>query len=643
MDGASVVVVTTTVRSQDDAPTFRTNDDARPQTFTDPPPPYDAQTFSSAQLDELAIDASSVGPNCEGSADRKLTRIYNSLFEEANSSAPPGHTVQGINVMLPDGHSNGWYDNCFTRSCVCDYTGRHVIPEYITSGSLYRGRVLGWKIFREIALPLMNDVFRIVWTILQLIGAMLLLIFSVFIYVDGTVTICNIIHLSLSSLALLLASVDLCAVIVKKVMLCRTTNGRYTQFHNIIAPGEGAGSDHNGINDAPSVENATNSINMRSGTSAGCTGGKQWGKFSNVDIARLIIPELLLFPIVVCDVYLYVINDKFIGLILSISILILEVYVVRLALLTVMTYRVHTKLSFPKHLNLTREAIIGAGYDPTIRRNGLIYLSFLIFNVVTHIINQIAMIVAIGVKISNFVVTTPTYAPCQYYWDCNHYDYSDDPNKQPFQFWFMIVAGYILPIVGVWLFFSVTHFWLQEFAIGVTVDFLSILKLPGANRLFFPDCTLHEAQEKANKILHYSKYETLRQDYHALRNENILVKAWYPFKSFSHTLMCLTYTTVQAIFVYAAAISIHGEQLNMAVFLFVIITELLSNIYILLVSLFWIVVAVLFLVLVALALAVSIKCLVCIIICCGSMFDTSRGPPQPPVMTPQIRAGLQQV
>ena len=638
MDGASAVVVTTTLRSQDVAPSFGTNDDARPQTFADPPPPYDVQTWPT-QLAEFAIDTSSVHAeeNSEGTADRKRTRIYDSLFEEANSSAP-GHVVQGVNVLLPDGHSNGWYDNCFTRSCVCDYTGRHVIPEYITSGSLYRGRVLGWKIFREIALPLMNDAFRIVWIILQLIGAMLLLAFSVFIYVNGKEKICNIIRLSLSLLALLLASLDLCAVIVQKLTNCRTTNGRYTQFHNIV---EGAGSDHNGITDAPAADNTANTINMQSRTSAGCTGGKQWAKFINMDIVRLIIPELLLFPIVICDVYVFITNNEFMGLILSIGILVLEVYVVRLTLLSVMTYRVHTKRSLPKQLNQTREAIVGAGYDPTIRRNGLIYLSFLIFNVVTHIINQIAMIVAIGVKIKNSVTPTSAYSPCQYYWDCT--DYNDYNDKLSFQFWFMIVAGYILPIAGVWLFFSVTHFWLQEFAIGVTVDFLSILKLPGADRLFCPSCTPHEAREKANKILVYSKYGTLRQDYHALRNENTLVKAWYPFKSFSHTLMCLAYTTIQAIFVYSAAISIQGEQLNMAIFLFVIITELLSNIYILLVSLFWILVAALFLAVVLLALAVSIKCIVCIILCCGSMFDTSRGPPQPPVMTPQIRAGLEEV
>ena len=614
--GPTVVVLSTTLQSRDVAFTFGANNNvAAQQTFADPPPSYDTQTLPAE--DEIAIDASSAsGQNSlEGSADRKRARIYDSLLEEANSSGTE-HAVPGI-IRMPS-HSNGWYDNCFTRSCVCDYTGRHVIPEYITSGSLYRGRVLGWKIFREIVLPLMNDIFRIIWTILQLIGAMLLAIFSV-VNFNGKDSF-TIIRLSFSSLALLLAAIDLCAVIIQKVIKCSTANGRYTQFHNVIEDA-----------DASAAEDATNAINRNNiiqRTTAGCTGGKQWLKFNNTDIARLIIPELLLVPIVICDVVNYVTLfvtsngdlklTELIGLVLSISIVVLEVYVVRLVLLSVMTYRMHIKRSLPKQLILTREPIVSAGYDPIIRRNGLIYLLFLIFNVVTHIINQIAMIIAIGVQVNNV-------------------------STLGFHSWFMIASGYILPVVGVWFFFSVTHYWLQEFAIGITIDYLNILKLPGANRLFFPNSTPHEAQEKANKILLYSKYGKLRQDYHALRNENPLVKAWYPFKNFSHTLMCLAYTAVQAIFIFVAATSIQGEQPSMGVFLFVIITEVLSNIYVLLVALFWIFVAALFLAVILLVLGVSVKCIICIALCCSSMFDTSRGPPQPPVMTPQIRAGLEQV
>ena len=637
MDGETalnVAVVSTLLQSRNVASNYGTlSNVAAPVTFADPPPPYDAPAASrlSAQ-DEIAIDTRSAEQNLlEG------TTIYDSLLEEANSSSS-GH-VEGI--ILPDGHSNGWYDNCFTRSCVCDYTGRHVIPEYITSGSLYRGRVLGWKIFRGIILPLMNDAYRIIWIIMQLIGAILLLTFSVFIYIRGSKEIYTIIRLSLSSLALFLASVDLCAVIVKNILKC-TKNRHYARFYNSIEGANQSGSD---INDASAAENSSNAVNDNDihRTNTGCTCGKQWVKFSNTDIARLIIPELLLVPIMICDVYVFVTNGdlKLIGFILSISIFVLEVYLVRLVLLSIMTYRMHTKRSLPKQLILTQDAIVGAGYNPTIRRNGLLYLSFLIFNVVTHIINQTAMIVAIGVKISNYTASIPDYTPCPSYWykDCN-----DDANKQLFQFWFMIVAGYLLPIVGVWLFFSVTHYWLQEFAIGITIDYLSILKLPGADRLFFPNSTSHEAQEKANKILLYSKYETLRQDYHALRNENPLVKAWYPFKSFSHTLMCLAYTTVQAVFVYATATSIQGEQLNKGIFLFVIITEVLSNIYVLLVALFWIFVAALFLIFILLVLAISLRCRFCVAFYCDSMFDIfSRGPPQPPVMTPQIRARLQRV
>lgn len=586
-----------------------------------------------------------------GQDDADRAAIYHYLCDaESNFDATfdRRHRQAGI-VQLQNDHSNGWYDGCFTRSCVCDYTGRHVIPEYITSGSLYRGRVLGWKIFRQIVLPLIGDVFRIVWAVMQFLMSIILLCLSCFNYVHGRREVYNIVHLSLSTLAFVLASIDLGGSIVYKIMKCRSRN-RYRQLHrNGSTQSLGSENDHN---------TATNGLEN--------PGHK--AKFAYVDILRLIISELLLFPIVICDIFM-LINDKvfaldglldwtsFIELLFSITVLVVLVYVLRLALLSMMTYRVHTKRSLPDGLHPTQEAIVGAGYDPQVRKNGLIYMCFLIFNVVTHMINQIAMILAIGVKIYNFTIPpnlsppTASPTPCHYYWECNdndRYDYGDnnlvDPNKLQFNFWFMLFAGYVLPIVGAWLFFSVTHFWLQEFSIGITVDYLGILKLPGAGGLFFPECTYQEAQGKVNKILTNNKYNTLRQDYHALRNYNVFSKAFYPFKSVSHSLMCLAYTTVQAIFIYVAAFSIQGNHLNMAVFLLVVITELLSNMYTLLVALFWIAVAVVIVTVILLLLGVSIKVIICVAICCADVLDShNRGPPQPPVMTPQIRMGLQEV
>ena len=83
--------------------------------------------------------------------------------------------------------------------------------------------------FSEIVLPLTNDTFRIIWAILQLIGAILLEIFSV-INISERKDLSGFIHLSFSSLALLLGTIDLFAVIIQKVIKCSTINRHYTQF-----------------------------------------------------------------------------------------------------------------------------------------------------------------------------------------------------------------------------------------------------------------------------------------------------------------------------------------------------------------------------------------------------------------------------
>ena len=137
---AEVVVSTTTSWQSQDvtvAANFGPNNVAASQTFGFAPlPPYDTQTAAQAQ-DEIAMDIGSAPglSSLEDNPDRKRAKIYDSLLAKANSSTTE-HAVQGI-IDMPI-HSNGWYDNWFTRSCVCDYSGHHVIPEYITSGSLYR-------------------------------------------------------------------------------------------------------------------------------------------------------------------------------------------------------------------------------------------------------------------------------------------------------------------------------------------------------------------------------------------------------------------------------------------------------------------------------------------------------------------------
>ena len=621
------------------ASNFEGHGDVLPETFSggaDLPPPYE----ESLGTDQPTVDHFS-------GRDSERAKIYNCLYDESNSNAASfdnRHRRAEMIMDLQSEHSNGWYDGCFTRSCVCDYSGRHVIPEYITSGSLYRGRVLGWKIFRKMVLPLISDVFRISWAALQLIMWIILLALSSYNYSSGRRKIYNVVHLSLSVVALFLAIIDLGGSVVHKIKKRRLRSSRYSQLNdNESTHSLDLDNDH----DTANTSNTTHTTAVHSIWSRASK--QEWTNFSNTDIARLIIPELFLFPIVICDVCM-LLNDgilifenavdwtSFIELLISLTLLVIQVYVLRLSLLAVMTYRVHTKRSLPTGVHFTREALIAAGYDPKVRTKGLVYLLFLIFNVVTHMINQIAMIIAIGVNIRNYLLES---------YDNNNYGYNTydyDPHKLVFNFFFMIVAGYVLPIVGAWLFFSVTHFWLQEFAIGITVDYLSIIKLPGVGNLFFPDCTPSEVQNKVRKILVHNKYGTLRQDYHALQNYNPLSKAFYPFKSLTHTLMSLAYTAVQAVFIYTAAFSIQGEQLNKAVFVLVIVTELLSNIYTLLVSLFWIVVAVVVISTILLLLGLSVKVIICVAICCADVLNSySRGPPEPPVMTPQIRMGLQQV
>ena len=52
--------------------------------------------------------------------------------------------------------------------------------------------------------------------------------------------------------------------------------------------------------------------------------------------------------------------------------------------------------------------------------------------------------------------------------------------------WYMLVAGYVLPVFGLLTFFVVTYFWVQEFPIGFCINCLSVLKASGIDEVMKP-------------------------------------------------------------------------------------------------------------------------------------------------------------
>ena len=52
--------------------------------------------------------------------------------------------------------------------------------------------------------------------------------------------------------------------------------------------------------------------------------------------------------------------------------------------------------------------------------------------------------------------------------------------------WYMLVAGYILPLCGLGSYFIVSYYWAREFPMKLYIQILEVLSCPDATSLFFP-------------------------------------------------------------------------------------------------------------------------------------------------------------
>ena len=121
--------------------------------------------------------------------------------------------------------------------------------------------------------------------------------------------------------------------------------------------------------------------------------------------------------------------------------------------------------------------------------------------------------------------------------------------------WYMLVSGYVLPVAGFFTFFIVTYYWVQEFPIGLCIDLLSLLQMPGMDNVLNYKESSKELSNKMDKIMGYLHYSDLKTKFNGLHQKRWLDdKFLYPFKSPVIVILCMSYTTLQLAFVICAAV-----------------------------------------------------------------------------------------
>ena len=328
------------------------------------------------------------------------------------------------------------------------------------------------------------------------------------------------------------------------------------------------------------------------------------------DFVRMIATELILYPVLVCDIfelatgaykYKTTADSISFGLFFISSLaLIFYVYVMRLFILGGTIYHVQ---KYRKPQTDGQMQLQCSGYDPDIHKNAMWWQSYFFIHVLSQTLCQILMLVAIGAKIKY---------ENGHLFEKNNND--DEIHVSPY-LWYMLVAGYITPIFGSLTFFIVNYYWVQEFSIGLCIDMLNVLELPGIVRRD------SEGESRVEEIIQFMHFATLRRDFRDMCAKTWWDKFKHPFTSPGLVILCFIYFAYLLIFIIFATLAVSDDGDTTIVILnggnwvyfyvTAVIFEIMVNIYVFLVAALWTAIITGIITIIVLA----IVCLPCVCIC----------------------------
>ena len=374
---------------------------------------------------------------------------------------------------------------CCKMQCTCHQGGP------LLNKTLCRGRDRGWAMFKIIVFPhLIRDFIRSVWVIVQFLTSLVGFGLSLASTLkQDPVEIFNIVHLALVSLSILLALFDMfCSLRCKTCCSCSQTCD-LAQY------------------------------SRRCSCCIKC-----------IDIVRILIAEALIYPLIICNIFESVTGRAFEGktsidylsfslFILSCFSYVLYVFVARIAIMTGLIHKTHSARKRPT---------FKLNWKETYSISALTYQIVFYVHLLFQMIAQVLALVAIGA--------------CTFFE--NHHFYEDGNTDESIfvspYLWYMIVAGYVTPVLGFFSFFLVTYYWAQEFPIALCLDMISLWKMKRGPEEFinFGERVLNPRDRLTSSM---GFLYMLVRDYIELHDEKWWFKFTYPFRTPVIVFLCIIY------------------------------------------------------------------------------------------------------
>ena len=592
-----------------------------------PPPPPSPETPPSEDthisIDEEP-DVEVEEPQQEVTKEERETvgKIVQDLFDELVDDEKTG----GCCRVCCRGCSNLWWKACCGQALSISCTNRDFkncnsvqkSKEVITE-ALENAIERGTTALKRIVFPLCSSILRDVWVSAEFILIWVAFILSlVQLTVSGNTAVLNILHLALASLALVLANID-AGFQLSEFRSCKTCysvcKGKNRKDEKRLAV------DHGDQTESKYV--CCNRCCDRS-----TTGGKAVLMSRDAfDVVRVFLSELILYPLTICDIFELILckgwerentsDELSLALfIISSFSLIFFVYILRIVLLfftLVNTQRTRQKLvdksqkewqnrDPPPPYSFTTTQAPPVNEEVVDRAAGKWFSGYFFVHVLSQMIAQILMIIAISAK---------------FLYENRNYDLDQTIHISTY-LWYMLAAGYMLPLCGLATFFIVNFYWVREFPIKLYIQILSVLSCPDATALFFPKEALmgdekngesenseglvhkwREVMQRVNSVdlRNPNSRDTVINDFKEMAKQNIFTdRLGFPFRSPGLVILCMIYAALQLAFIISATKNnVDGDTIlaggNWTTFyIFAIIVGGLANVYTFCVAYFWLLV-----------------------------------------------------
>ena len=264
------------------------------------------------------------------------------------------------------------------------------------------------------------------------------------------------------------------------------------------------------------------------------------------ELIRNILSELLLYPLLIFDLFDFLTGGSFRGISHS-DRLDFGLFVVGSFYLILAVYIMRMFMVIGTIVSLRRIPINASGSQ---KESTALFVRFCI-HVLGQIISHLIIIIAVATKIQH---ENPVIG-------------ADSVRASPF-LWTVIALGWVIPLAGIVSFLLMNYYWVKQFSIGFFIDMMSLLQAPSFADVVFDGDGTSAVKDQAKGVVEKGELKDVKEQFQAYKSPATIVKFLYPLRVLPVMIPSLFYASFIVGFVSLLPLSTNPSSGNIEFILF---------------------------------------------------------------------------